>query len=80
MTHAAMPSAIHVTARLADAAQRAFWRRVLAVGIDLLVLSLVTVFINSVFGVTHVTGGSPVPTPGSDFTVWTSSTDVGWAG
>jgi uncharacterized RDD family membrane protein YckC len=78
VTHAAMPSAIHAPARLESAAQRSFWRRVLAVGIDLLVLSLVTVFINSVFGVTQVTSGSAVPTPGSDFTVWTSSTDVGW--
>lgn len=78
MTHAAMPSATHATAPLADTAQRAFGKRVLAVGIDLLVLSLVDVYINSVFGVTQVTSGSPVPTPGSGFTVWTSSTSVGW--
>jgi uncharacterized RDD family membrane protein YckC len=66
------------TAHLATAAQRAFGQRILAVGIDLLVLSLVTFFINGVFGVPHVTSGSPVPPPGSGFPVFTTATDVGW--
>ena len=73
-----MPPQAPETARLATAAQRAFLRRILAVGIDLLALSVITVFINGVFGVTHVSSGSPVPPPGSGFTVFTTSTDVGW--
>jgi uncharacterized RDD family membrane protein YckC len=70
--------ASHERRLLAAYAQRAFWWRVGAVVIDLLVLSLVNALVDFVFGVTHVTGGSPVPPPGGTFTVWTSSTDVGW--
>lgn len=67
------------SARLATAAQRAFLRRILATGIDLLVLSLITFFINGVFGVAHLTSGSPVPPPSSGFTVFTTSTNEGWS-
>ncbi|MGZ3666666.1 MAG: RDD family protein [Ktedonobacterales bacterium] len=76
--HAEMPPAAHETARLTAAAQRAFWRRVLAVVVDLLVLSLVDIFINGIFGVTRVTGGSPITAHSSAFTQFTASTDVGW--
>ena len=58
MTGAEMLLQAPEMARLATAAQRAFVRRILAAGIDVLVLSLITFFINGVFGVTHVTSGS----------------------
>lgn len=67
-----MPPAAHETDRLATETQRAFWPRVLAVVVDLLVLSLVDFFINGVFGVTHIISGSPV------LGQFTASTDVGW--
>lgn len=73
-----MPPTTPETDRFAADAQRTFWRRVLAVIVDLLVLSLVSFFINGVFGVTHITSGSPVPASGSGFTAFTSLTDVGW--
>lgn len=63
-------------ATLATEVRRAFWRRVLALLIDLAVLSLIDLAVNAVYGVTHVTSGSPVP-PGSGFTIFTSSRDVG---
>lgn len=50
--------------------------RVLAVVVDLFVLSVVDGFVNFVFGVTRVTGGSPVPAAGESFTQFTSVTDV----
>jgi uncharacterized RDD family membrane protein YckC len=65
-------------ALLAVSARRAFWWRALAVVVDLVVLSLIYALINFVFGVTHVTSGSPVPPPGGGIALWTSSTDVGW--
>lgn len=78
MTRAEMLPRAPETGRLATEAQRAFWRRVLALVVDLLILSLVNFVINGVFGVMRVTSGSPLPPPGSGFTVFTSSTDVGW--
>jgi len=64
-------------AMLTEEAQRAFWWRVLAIAIDVLVLTLVDLLVNNVFGVTHITSSSPGwPTEG--FTEFTSSTDVGW--
>jgi uncharacterized RDD family membrane protein YckC len=75
---AEMPIVANETTRIATAAQRAFWPRVLAVVVDLLVLSLVDLFINGVCGVTRVTSGSPVSASSSAFTQFTTSTDVGW--
>src|SRR5215469_2340743 len=73
------PPRIQVPALLTpDDAQRAFWWRVLAFLVDVLVLSLVDILVNSVFGVAYVTSGSPVPALGSGFTQFTTSTDVGW--
>ncbi|HEX8036176.1 MAG TPA: RDD family protein, partial [Ktedonobacterales bacterium] len=73
-----LPTAANETDRLATDARRAFWPRVLAVVIDVLVLSLVDFFLNGIFGVTHVTSGSPISTPSSAVTQFTTSTDVGW--
>lgn len=53
--------------------------RVLAVVVDLFVLSVIDGFVNFVFGVTRVTGGSPVPAAGQSFTQFTSVTDVAGA-
>lgn len=78
MTRAEMPPRAPASARLASEARRAFWRRALAVVVDSIVLSLVNFGINGVFGVTHVTTGSPVPPPGGGSTDFTSIMDVGW--
>jgi len=78
VTYAAAAPETQEAGRLASAAQRAFRRRVLAFGVDLLVLSLVDVVVNSVYGVTQVTSVSPFSTLGAGFATWTSSTDVGW--
>jgi uncharacterized RDD family membrane protein YckC len=75
---AELPPVAHEPALLPAEVRRVFWRRILAVVVDLLVLSLVNALVNSVFGVTHVTSGSPVPALGSGFTQFTTSTDVGW--
>ncbi|HEX9056770.1 MAG TPA: RDD family protein [Ktedonobacterales bacterium] len=74
MTLPQMPEA----AQLPTEAQRAFWLRALAVIIDSLVLSLMSFGINAVFGVTHVTSGSPIPLANGSIATFTSSTDVGW--
>ncbi len=60
-------------------ARDAFVARVLAVVVDLFVLSVIDGFVNYVFGVTRVTGGSPVPVVGDSFTQFTSVTDVSGA-
>jgi uncharacterized RDD family membrane protein YckC len=72
------PPMAHEEAPLAAYARRAFWWRALAVVVDLIVLSLINALVDVVFGVTHVTSGSPVPPPGGGVSLWTSSTDVGW--
>jgi uncharacterized RDD family membrane protein YckC len=64
--------------RLPSETRRAFWWRALAVVLDSLVLSLVSFGINAVFGVTHVTSGSPIPLADGSIAMFTSSTDVGW--
>lgn len=56
----------------------AFWARVLAAIADALVLSLMYAFVNAVYGVTHVTGGSAIPAAGSDFTLFTTYSGVNW--
>jgi uncharacterized RDD family membrane protein YckC len=78
MLAAERPAAPGATDLSADA-RRAFGRRVLAVVIDVLVLSLVYAFVNGDYGVAHVTSGSPVPSHGSGYAYYSSSTDVGWA-
>lgn len=76
MEVAEAPQATHEMELLAAYSQRAFWWRVGAVVVDALVLSLVNALVDYVFGVTQVTGGSPIPPPGGGITFWTSSTSV----
>jgi uncharacterized RDD family membrane protein YckC len=78
VTHAQVWPVASDTTHLAACARYAFGRRVLAILVDLLVLSLLDFFINAVFGVTHVTSGSPLVPPGGNSTGFTSATDVGW--
>lgn len=79
MTVADVPPRVVEEPRLPAAdAPHAFGRRILAILVDLLVLSLANVFVNLVFGVTHVTGGSPVPALDAAVTQFTTATDVGW--
>jgi uncharacterized RDD family membrane protein YckC len=75
---AELPPAIRETNELGADARGAFGRRILAVVVDILVLSIVDFIINGVFGVTHVVSGSPVPPLGGGFTDFASATDVGW--
>jgi uncharacterized RDD family membrane protein YckC len=78
MAHAGMPPGADEAIPCAASARRALWPRVLAVGVDLLVLSLVTLAVNAVFGVTRVISGSPGAGPDGTFSAFTTTTDVGW--
>lgn len=77
LPYASQPDAVRLP-DVATAARRVFWRRAIALVIDLAVLSLIDMAVNAVFGVTHVTSGSPIPLPGSDLATFTNSTGVGW--
>lgn len=79
MTLAGLPPRAEENPRPAPMHPRdAFWARVLAAIVDMLVLSFVYGFVNFVYGVTQITSGSPTPPPGSGFTQYTTYTTVGW--
>ncbi|HET9110863.1 MAG TPA: RDD family protein [Ktedonobacterales bacterium] len=80
MTVADVPPRVGEAPGLAAAdVPRAFGRRILALMVDLLALSLVNSLVNLVFGVTHVTSGTPVSAFGAGVTQFTTASDVGWA-
>jgi len=56
----------------------AFRWRILALLVDLFVLSIVESLANLVFGVTHVTSGALVPLASGNLAMYTTTTDVGW--
>jgi len=56
----------------------AFWARVLAAIVDALVLSLLYAFVNTIYGVTQVTSGSPLATVSGSFTQFTTYAGVNW--
>ena len=56
----------------------AFWARVLAAIVDALVLSLLYAFVNTIYGVTQVTSGSPLAAVSGGFRQFTTYTGVNW--
>jgi uncharacterized RDD family membrane protein YckC len=60
----------------AEHAREARIARVLALIVDTLVFSVISIVANNVYGVTHVTGGSPLSAV-SGFATYTTSTDIG---
>jgi uncharacterized RDD family membrane protein YckC len=60
----------------AEYARDARIARALALIVDTLVFSVIAIVVNNVYGVTHVTGGSPFASV-SGFATFTTSTDIG---
>ena len=63
---------------LASAPSRALFRRLLALFVDTLVISLLDGIVNGTFGVTHVTSGVATTLSSGGFTSFTTQTTVDW--
>src|SRR3977135_4254815 len=63
---------------LAPAPRRALFRRLLALFVDTLVISLLDGIVNGTFGVTHVTSGVATTLSSGGFTSFTTQTTVDW--
>lgn len=72
----AVATAGSISPARAEYARNARIARVFALIVDTLVFSVISIVVNNVYGVTHVTGGSPLASV-SGFATYTTSTDIG---